>query len=117
MTRKQPRNTKYERRQKHDEAIDLDRHRVNSTGAFHTRHLSPHLDAHPEQWNEHGEENPRDADEHYAEHGPCRQSSHVSSSKAFAPSSLGVDPTGGKRRRSTETHIALEQARRPKGEQ
>jgi hypothetical protein len=77
MTRKQPRGTKYERRQKHNQAIDLDRHCFNSAGAFHTRHLPPHLDAYPEQWNQDGEENPRDADEHYAGHREFRQPSHV----------------------------------------
>jgi len=77
MTRKQPRATKYKRRQKHDQGVDLDRHGFDAAGAFQDRHLPPHLDAHPEQWNEHGEENPRNADDHYAEHGPFRQPSHL----------------------------------------
>ena len=77
MTRKQPRDTKYERRQKHDQAIDLDRHCFNSAGAFQTCHMLPHLDNRPEQWNEHAEENPSDADQDYAEQRQIRDPSHV----------------------------------------
>jgi hypothetical protein len=67
MARKQPQDAKYERRQKHDQAIDVDRHRFNSACAFQTRHPPPHLDAHPEQWHEHAEQNPSDADEDYGQ--------------------------------------------------
>src|SRR3954465_6152349 len=98
MTRKQPRDTKYERWQKHDQAIDVDRRISNSAVAFQTFHLPPHLDAYPERWNQDREENPRDADEPYAEKRQFREPSHVILQgvlAAFAERS----PTPEKRRR------------------